>query len=44
MRSRLYWTAECVTTTWSTWSSGKAMMRVKGNRILYLDLAKRNPK
>jgi hypothetical protein len=27
-RSRLYW---CVTTTWSTWSSGRAMMRVTIN-------------
>jgi hypothetical protein len=31
MRLRLYWTAECVTTAWSTWSSGRVMMRVTNN-------------
>jgi hypothetical protein len=31
MRLRLYLTAECVTTVWSTWSSGRAMMRVTIN-------------
>jgi hypothetical protein len=31
MRLRRYWIAKCVTTTWSTWSSGRVMTRVITN-------------
>jgi hypothetical protein len=31
VRLKLYWIAECVTTAWSTWSNGRAIMRVTIN-------------